>query len=99
MAHSRLALTMALITPILSGGCATQAQRQFQAMKIGNQEHAAQYKACAVSIYNSPEYALLRPHLPTSAADATLQQLSDPSFATPSEVETIFSTHPKFQQC
>lgn len=94
----RLTVIAALFSVSLCG-CATQAQRQFQAIKTGNQEHGAQFKACAASIYNSPEFASLRPHVPPSASDTTLEQLSDPSFATPSEVQAIFSTHPKFQEC
>lgn len=96
---SQLAGTIALISVIALSGCATQAQRQFQAMRQGNQQHLAQMKVCATAVYNSPEYAALRPHAPINLADATLQQLSDASVATPEEVQAIFATHPRFKEC
>jgi hypothetical protein len=56
-------------------GCATQAQRQYQAIKAGNETHVAELKACAANVYNSPDYALIRPHVPLLITDATSQQL------------------------
>jgi hypothetical protein len=88
-----------LLAAALFAGCATAAQRQFQAMKASNQAYFAQADACGAQIYNSPEYAPLRIHLPHKTADLTLQQMSDGSFATPTEVQAIFATHPGFQSC
>ena len=84
---------------MLLAGCATQAQRQFQTMKTGNEANAAQLKECSAAVYNSADYAPLRPHLPASLSDATLQQLSDSSLANPEEVHAVYVTHPQAQQC
>jgi hypothetical protein len=70
----------------------------FKQSKTDNQEHTAQMKACILNVYNSPEYASLRPHLPFTPSDLTLQQLSDTSFATSTEIQAIFVSHPKLQQ-
>jgi hypothetical protein len=79
-------------------GC-TQAQRQLQAMRTTQQQAGAELKACASALYNSPEYAPLRAHWPYSVHDATLQQLSDPSLATPNEAQALLSTHPRLAAC
>jgi len=84
---------------LLLGGCATQAQRQFQAIKSGNTANAAQLKECGTAVYNSADFAPLRSHLPASVADATLQQLADASLASPEEVRAIYAIHPQMQQC
>jgi hypothetical protein len=97
--HFASSTTLIASVLLLLIGCATHAQRQFQAMKAGNQEHAAQMKACAAIVYNPPESAPLRPHLPLAISDLTLQQLSDMSYATPAEVQAIFVTHPKLKEC
>jgi hypothetical protein len=84
---------------LLLVGCATQAQRQFQAIKASNQDNLEQAKACAANVYNSPENTPIRGHLPLNPSDVTLQQMSDETFATPTEIQAIFATHPQFQAC
>jgi hypothetical protein len=86
-------------TLLLLVGCATQAQRQFQAIKTSNQKYAEELKTCVANVHNSLEYAPLRDHLPLNASDVTLQQMSDNTFATPTEVQAIFATHPLLQAC
>ena len=80
-------------------GCATQAQRQFQAIRTGNQTNVAELKACAANVYNSPDYAPIRAHVPLLVTDATLQQLSNENHATPAEAQSILNTHPRLQEC
>jgi uncharacterized membrane protein YcjF (UPF0283 family) len=84
---------------LLLVGCATQAQRQFQTMKTSNQASLQQMKTCASDVYNSPEFVPLRGHLPLNPLDVTLQQMSDSTFATPTEVQAIFAAHPHIQAC
>jgi hypothetical protein len=83
----------------LIGGCTTQAQRQFQEIRTTNQEIASELKACTAAVYNSVEFSPLRPHIPLSISDATLEQLSDSSLASPDEIHAIFIMHPKLQEC
>jgi hypothetical protein len=84
---------------VLLSGCATQAQRQFEAIKTGKQAIGAQFNMCREAIYNSPEFSSLRIHLPLDSTGTTLQQLSDQSLAMPTEVQTILSVYPKFKEC
>jgi hypothetical protein len=86
-------------TTLLLSACATQAQRQFQAIRTANQEIGAQVKACAAAVYNSAEFSPLRAHIPLSITDATLEQLSDTSLASPEEIHAIFVSHPRLQEC
>ena len=86
-------------TLLLLVGCATQAQRQFQAMKTSNQDYLGEMKTCVTNVYNSPESAPLRDHRPLDPSDITLQQMSDKTFATPTEVQAIFAVHPLVQAC
>jgi hypothetical protein len=80
-------------------GCATQAQRQFQAIKTSNQEHVAELKTCVSNVHNSPDFAPLRNHIPLNPLEVTLQQMSDTTVATPTEIQAIFSTYPQIQAC
>jgi hypothetical protein len=84
---------------LLLVGCATQAQRQFQTMKTSNQANLGQMKTCVTNVYNSPEAAPLRGHLALNPSDVTLQQMSDNTFATPTEVQAIYAAHPLIQAC
>jgi hypothetical protein len=81
------------------GGCATQAQRQFQAVVTNNRNIAAQYLSCVTVIYNSSEAGPIRARAPLKATDATLAQLSDTSKASEPEIQAIFLLHPKLQEC
>jgi hypothetical protein len=80
-------------------GCATQAQRQFEAIKTSNQEHLADIKTCITNVYNSPDFAPLRSHIPFNPLEVTLQQMSDTTFATPVEIQAIFAAYPQIQAC
>jgi hypothetical protein len=84
---------------LLLSGCATQAQREFQAIRTANQEIVAQAKACGLAVCNSAEFAPLRPHIPCTISDVTLEQLSDTSLASPEEIRAIFVSHPRSQEC
>ena len=80
-------------------GCATAAQRQYQAMASGIQAIVSEAKACTAQAYNSPEMAIVRPHFPLDPRDATLAQLSDQSLATKQEAEAILAVYPQLQAC
>jgi hypothetical protein len=92
------AATVAAMAGLLLG-CATAAQRQYQAMTVNNQGAVQKLTACSMETYNSPEFAPLRAHIPLSVANATLEQLSDRSFATDAEIRIILAAHPRFQEC
>ena len=77
----------ACVLPIamLVVGCATAAQRQYQAMATGNRAAAQEAQACFVTLYDSPEFAPLRAHFALPPDRRTLEQLSDSSRATEGE--------------
>jgi hypothetical protein len=84
---------------ILLCGCPTAAQRELQSMRARQHEAVAEFSACGVAIYNAPESAPIRAHIPLNLNDVTLQQLSDPSYATPEEAQVIFANHQNLQIC
>jgi hypothetical protein len=94
---ARRAMSGAAVAVILAG-CATAAQRQYQAMATNNRSAVQEFQACAETVYNSPD-APLRRHVPFTVTDATLEQLSDNSFATDNEIRLILQAHPKIQAC
>jgi hypothetical protein len=83
----------------LLASCATAAQREYQAIRTGNQSLAAQAKACTEQAYNAPEAAILRPHFPLDLRDVTLAQLSDQSMATRPEADAVLAVYPRLQSC
>jgi hypothetical protein len=83
----------------LLAGCATAAQRQYQTMASNNQSSVQDLRICSETVYNSPEFAPLRRHLPFKVTDATLEQLSDNSLARDDEIKIILSLHPQLQSC
>ena len=95
--HARW-LPLALSAFILTG-CATAAQRQYQGMVINAQSAGTNIQACVQPVYESPDAAPIRPHIPMNVKDATLQQLSDKSFANDAEINAILVTHPKLNDC
>lgn len=97
MRYSRFALSALALT--LLCGCPTGAQRQFQAMKTSNQQASAELTNCTMAVYNAPETAPIRVHIPPNINDLTLQQLSDVSFATPEEAQIVLFNHPKIHAC
>jgi hypothetical protein len=80
-------------------GCATQAQRQYQAMATTDKAASEKVASCAAAVYNSPEAAVLRPHMPLKPVDTTLQQISDLSIINDQEIQAILVTHPLVQEC
>jgi hypothetical protein len=75
MTTARRAMSGAAVAVILAG-CATAAQRQYQAMATNNRSAVQEFQACAETVYNSPDAPLWR-HVPFTVTDATLEQLSD----------------------
>jgi hypothetical protein len=59
----------------------------------------AEATACLARLYNSPETASLRPHVPLNPINATAAQLSDPSYPTPPEIAAIRAIYPHFLEC
>ena len=84
---------------LVLAGCATQAQQQAQMMMSNSESALAQVNSCTTSIYNSPDYAPLRPHIPLDLRQVTLEQLADTRKITKSEVKAIYAVHPKLQSC
>jgi hypothetical protein len=96
MRYSLLALA---ISALLLTGCATAAQRQYQTITAGNRAIVTEAKLCVEAIYNAPEAAPLRPHMPLNPNDATLTQLSDQSLATKADTDAILLLHPRLKAC
>jgi len=97
MTGARLVRTLWIA--VLVAGCATAAQRQYQAMVNNDRSAVQDLRACSETVYNSSEFAPLRRHIPFRANDATLEQLSDNSLATDDEVKIILVVHPQLQSC
>jgi hypothetical protein len=95
----RLNAAMAVLMTGLLAGCATAAQRQYQAMTTGNRAIVTEAKVCVEAIYNAPEAAPLRPHTPLNPTDASLTQLSDKSLATKADIDAILLLHPRLKGC
>ncbi len=92
-------LMISAISLTLLSGCPTAAQRQFQAMKTGTQAAVTRMDNCISTIYNSPEYSVIRSHVPLDPRDATLAQLSDNSLISQSEWKIMSENYTKIQQC
>jgi hypothetical protein len=88
-----------VVVLLLLAGCATAAQREYQAISTGNKAIVDQAKVCVSAIYDSPDAAPLRGHYPVDPRDITLAQLSDTTMATPVEIAAIEAVHPRVQQC
>jgi hypothetical protein len=83
----------------LLAGCATAAQRQYQAMATGNRAAGQEMYACAMAVYDSAEFAPLREHIAIPPDRPSLEQLSDPSPATDGQIRLLLAAHPKVQAC
>jgi hypothetical protein len=88
-----------LLAALLSAGCATQAQRQYQTITTGNKTISDQMKVCAAAVYNDPAAAPIRSHEPLDIREATLTQLADTSLASPTEIDAINTQYPKLKSC
>jgi hypothetical protein len=84
---------------VLLAGCATAAQRQYQAMATGNRAAAQDLQDCVVALYDSPDFAPLRAHFALPPASPTLEQLSDSNRATDGEIRLLLEAHPRIQAC
>jgi hypothetical protein len=91
--------SFAIAALLVVAGCSTAAQRQFQAMSAGNTAILSQAKTCRTAVYNSPEAALLRPHIPLDVRDATLAQMSDPTYPNQAEIAAAETLHPRVKAC
>jgi hypothetical protein len=98
-APNGLVTAAAILISLLIGGCATQAQRQFIAIRTGNQVVLTQYIACVTAVYNAPEAEPVRSHSPIKPEEISLIQLSDTSLATKPEVNAIIQQHQKLKEC
>jgi hypothetical protein len=94
---SKLAAVMGMAAVLF--GCATAAQRQYQAIAVNTRSVGAEMKACVMAVYNAPEAAPLRPHVAIDPRDITLAQLADTSLANPEEISYILVLYPRLQQC
>ena len=94
-----LQVVIAAALAALVVGCATPAQRQYQAASTGAKAALEQFQMCATANYNSPEAAPLRAHVPFKFTDATLEQLSDPSKITEQERAAVLTVHLRGQEC
>jgi len=80
-------------------GCATAAQRQYQAIAVNTRSVGVELKACVMAVYDAPDAAPLRPHMPADPRDVTLAQLADTSLATLQDISAILAVHARLQQC
>jgi hypothetical protein len=96
---NRLTQIMAVAGTALLIGCATAAQRQYQAIAVNNQSVVAQLKQCGLELYNSQEATPIRPHYPIDPRDIGLSQLADTSLATREEIDAILVLYPRLPQC
>ena len=88
-----------LLGVLVLAGCATGAQRQYQAIATGNKAIAEQAQGCMAGIYAAPEADALRAKWPADARDASLGQLADTALATPAEINSITVLHPRLKAC
>lgn len=87
MLKARWVMSVALVGTLI--GCAA----------IQQQQAAADAKACFATLEQSPEVMILLRRVPKDAADATLQQLSDPSFISQDEAAALTAYHPRAKFC
>ncbi len=90
---------VALAVLVVLAGCATAAQRQYQAITATAQSAQQEMAVCLQAVYSSPEYDPLRKHIPLDVRTATLEQLTDTNFATDAEIKAVLVLHPRTQEC
>jgi hypothetical protein len=91
-----------LLTVLLGvlGGCATAAQREAETIKATLTQTRAQVSACVAAINSDPAFADLDRHWPQAdIGQATLSQQTDPTYATPRDVELISARHDRLVPC
>jgi hypothetical protein len=95
---SRYVLLAALLGAL--GGCATAAQREGETIKATLAQTRTQVSACIASINSDPTFADLDRHWPQAdIGQATLSQQTDPTYATPRDVELVSARHDRLVQC
>lgn len=92
-------LVLTLVFSITLAGCTTQADRQANEIVQNTKAIEAQLLNCVTAVYNSPDFAPLRPHVPLMITNATLEQLTDASNATDDEIKAIYAVYPQTQAC
>lgn len=89
-----------IISVLVLGSCATAAQRQAVQSRDGLRMVTAEYKACAVAVRNSPEYAPLLPHMSDpDSGQPTMAQLTDGSTPTAQEASLVASFYDATTPC
>jgi hypothetical protein len=82
------------------GACATAAQRDAQALKGTVTTVNQQATACFAAVDSDPAFADLYRHVPLNdVRQASLAQQTDPSFATPHEIELLSERRGKQEAC
>lgn len=92
-------LAILIGTAAICTACSTAAQRQGQAIRKNSQAAVSTLNICMQAVYDSPEVAPLRAHIPAPRSQATLEQQTDPAFATDEEIKALFAEHPKANAC
>ena len=87
-----------VILPLMTA-CATAAQRQCQTIVQSNTAAAADAKACTQAVYQSPDFAPLRAHVPPDIRAATLDQMTDTATVIPEEITALKATHAQISEC
>ncbi len=90
--------SLAVLVALTLGGC-TAAQMQAYRISANTRSAVDRMKACRLAVYNSAEFAPLRPHIPFDIQDATLEQMTSSSMANDQETKAIYATHPQLQEC
>lgn len=92
-------LAVLISTAAICTACATGAQKKAAAIRENDHIAIANMNICIQTVYDSQEYAPLRPHIPGPHAQATLEQQTDSAFATDEEIKALFAEHPKANAC
>lgn len=92
-------LAVLITTATICTACTTGAQRKAQAIRENSHLAIANMNICVQTVYDSPDFAPLRAHIPGPHSQATLEQQTDPAFATDEEIKALFAEHPKANAC
>jgi hypothetical protein len=94
-----IASVIAVALSLGVGGCATQAQRDYQLMATNQRATLQTYGACLSAARSSPEYGLIRRHIPADLNMVALEQLMDTQLVSEDERLAILAVHPREQAC
>jgi hypothetical protein len=90
------------IGAIVLSGCTprpTDTQVQLAAMQNAKRQVDLQSETCMSAVNADPEFVPLQRHLPANLANATLQQMTDPSYATPEEIQLLSRRRDRLLPC